>query len=59
MGPVLWLGLGTLLAGIPIMYWWGSKDGAFFRVKPDPIDERPPPEGGEPYRRSSPKDAPR
>ena len=48
VSPVLWLGLGTLLAGIPLMYWWGTKDGAFFRVKPDPIDERPPPEGGPP-----------
>lgn len=48
VSPVLWLGLGTLLAGIPVMYWWGSRDGAFFRVKPDPIDDRPPPEGGAP-----------
>jgi amino acid transporter len=48
VSPVLWLGVGTLLAGIPLMYWWGSKDRAFFRVKPDPIDERPPPEGGAP-----------
>ena len=46
--PVLWLGLGTLLAGIPLMYWWNTHDHAFFRVKPDPIDSRPPPEGGDP-----------
>ncbi len=48
MSPVLWLGLGTLLAGIPLMYWWNHYDGAFFRTKTDPIDSRPPPEGGEP-----------
>jgi hypothetical protein len=30
------------------MFWWNSKDHAFFRVKADPIDERPPPEGGTP-----------
>jgi hypothetical protein len=46
--PVLWIGLGTLLAGVPLMFWWNSKDHAFFRVKADPIDERPPPEGGTP-----------
>ena len=46
--PVLWIGLGTLLAGIPLMYWWNTKDHAFFRVKRDPIDRRPPPEGGAP-----------
>ena len=45
VSPVLWLGLGTLLAGIPLMYWWGSKDGAFFRVKPDP-DRRATAAGG-------------
>ena len=59
VSPVLWLGLGTLLAGIPVMYWWGSKDGAFFRVKPDPIDERPPPEGGAPRPPLVAADAPR
>jgi hypothetical protein len=46
--PVLWLGLGVFLGGIPLMMWWKSRDGAFFRVKRDPIDERPPPEGGQP-----------
>ncbi len=48
VSPTLWLGLGTLLAGIPLMYWWNTRDHAFFRVKTDPLDRRPPPEGGEP-----------
>jgi amino acid transporter len=59
VSPVLWLGLGTLLAGIPLMYWWNSKDHAYFRVKPDPIDERPPPEGGRPLPQLVPEGAPR
>ena len=46
--PVMWLGLGSLLAGLPVMFWWNSRDHAFFRVKTDPIDSRPPPEGGHP-----------
>ena len=48
VSPVLFLGLGTLLAGIPLMFWWNRYDHAFFRVRPDPIDKRPPPEGGQP-----------
>ena len=48
VSPVLWLGLGTLLLGVPLMFWWNTRDHAFFRVRPDPIDQRPPPEGGEP-----------
>ena len=44
--PVFFIGLGTLLAGIPLMFWWNRHDRAFFRVKTDPIDRRPPPEGG-------------
>ena len=48
VSPVMVLGLGTLLLGIPIMLWWNSRDHAYFRVKIDPIDSRPPPEGGEP-----------
>jgi amino acid transporter len=48
VSPDLWLGLGTLLIGIPLMYIWQTRDGAFFRVRTDPIDRRPPPEGGEP-----------
>ena len=59
VSPVLWIGLGTLLAGIPLMYWWNSKDHAFFRVKTDPIDSRPPPEGGEPLPQLVPEGAPR
>ncbi len=46
--PVLWLGLGVFLLGIPAMYYWNTKDHAFFRRGRDPIDGRPPPEGGEP-----------
>ena len=57
--PVLWIGLGTLLAGIPLMFWWQTRDGAFFRVKTDPIDTRPPPEGGQPLPQLVPEDAPR
>ena len=30
------------------MYLWNTRDHAFFRLKPDPIDRRPPPEGGAP-----------
>jgi amino acid transporter len=48
VSPVLWLGLGVFLLGIPIMYWWRSRDHAFFDRGRDPIDQRPPPEGGEP-----------
>ena len=48
VSPVLWIGLGVFLGGIPLMFWWNSKDHAFFRVKRDPIDSRPPPEGGNP-----------
>ena len=58
IGPVVWLGLGTLLAGIPLMFWWNSKDHAFFRIKPDPIDTRPPPEGGDPLPQLVPEGAP-
>jgi hypothetical protein len=59
VSPVLWIGLGTLLAGIPLMYLWNAHDHAFFRVKPDPIDQRPPPEGGAPLPPLVAKDAPR
>ena len=48
VNPVLFIGLGTLLLGIPLMFWWNRHDHAFFRVKTDPIDRRPPPEGGNP-----------
>jgi amino acid transporter len=58
VSPVMWLGLGSLVAGIPLMYWWNSKDHAFFRVKTDPIDSRPPPEGGDPLPQLVPEDAP-
>jgi amino acid transporter len=59
VNPVLWIGLGTLLAGIPLMFWWNTKDHAFFNTKPDPIDSRPPPEGGNPLPQLVPEDAPR
>jgi len=48
VNPVMIIGLGLLLLGLPLMFWWNTRDHAFFRVKPDPIDKRPPPEGGEP-----------
>ncbi len=48
VNPVLIIGLGMLLLGLPLMFWWNTRDHAFFRTKPDPIDSRPPPEGGEP-----------
>ena len=54
----MWLGLGTLLAGIPVMFWWNSRDHAFFRVKPDPIDSRPSPDGGHPLPPLVPEGAP-
>ena len=57
--PVLWLGLGVFLGGIPLMLWWNRKDHAFFNVKRDPIDSRPPPEGGEPLPQLVPEGAPR
>lgn len=48
VSPVLWLGLGAFLGGIPLMFWWQSKDRTFFSRGRDPIDSRPPPEGGDP-----------
>jgi len=48
VSPVFWLGLGVFLLGIPLMFWWNSKDHAFFNRGHDPIDLRPPPEGGAP-----------
>ena len=50
--PSIWvvvsLGLGVFLGGIPLMFWWNSKDRTFFDRGRDPIDDRPPPEGGNP-----------
>ncbi len=48
VNPVLIIGMGLLLLGLPLMFWWNTRDHAFFRVKADPIDKRPPPEGGDP-----------
>jgi len=48
VNPVMVMGLGALLLGLPLMFWWNTHDHAFFRVRPDPIDTRPPPEGGDP-----------
>ncbi len=48
VSPVLWIGMGTLLLGLPLMFWWHAHDRAFFRVRPDPVESRPPPEGGAP-----------
>jgi len=47
VSPILWLGGGALVAGFPVMAWWNTQDHAFFRVKPDALDLRPPPEGGD------------
>ena len=44
--PVLWLGLGVFLLGIPVMFLWHAKDRTFFRRGRDPLALRPPPEGG-------------
>jgi amino acid transporter len=57
--PVFWLGLGVFLGGIPLMLWWNTKDHAFFNTKRDPIDQRPPPEGGQPLPPLVPEGAPR
>jgi amino acid transporter len=46
--PVFFLGLGVFLLGIPLMFWWNAYDRTFFRRGRDPIDSRPPPEGGAP-----------
>ena len=59
VSPVLWLGLGVFLLGLPLMFWWNSKDHAFFRVPRDPQDRIPPPEGGEPLPQLVPEGAPR
>jgi amino acid transporter len=59
VSPVLVLGLGALLLGVPVMLWWNSRDGAFFHVKPDPVALRPPPEGGSPLPSLVAEDAPR
>jgi len=48
VNPVMVIGLGIMALGVPLMFWWNTKDHAFFRVRPDPIDTRPPPEGGAP-----------
>ena len=48
VSPVLWLGMGAFLLGIPIMFWWRSREQTFFRRRPDPVDSNPPPEGGQP-----------
>ena len=57
--PVFWIGLGVFLLGIPLMFWWNLNDHAFFRIKTDPIDSRPPPEGGAPLPQLVPEGAPR
>ena len=59
VSPVLWLGLGVFLLGIPLMFWWNSKDHAFFRTPRDSQELRPPPEGGNPLPQLVPEGAPR
>ncbi len=46
VSPVFWLGLGVFLAGIPLMFWWNTRDRTFFDRGRDPVDERPPPDPG-------------
>jgi amino acid transporter len=48
LGPPFVIGGVLLLMGIPLMYLWKAAHPEFFRVKRDPADVRPPPEGGEP-----------
>jgi len=57
VSPVLWIGLGVFLGGIPVMLWWNTRDHAFFRRGRDPIDAVPPPEGGEPLPQLVPEGA--
>ncbi len=58
VSPVLWLGLVVFLGGIPLMLWWNTRDHAFFRRGTDPLDGRPPPEGGVPLPPLVPEGAP-
>ena len=44
VSPVLWLGLGTFLGGIPVMIWWKSRENTFFVRGRDLVGV--PPEGG-------------
>lgn len=46
--PVLWIGLGIFLLGIPLMFWWQRHDRTFFDRGTDPIDMHPPPDVTEP-----------
>lgn len=48
VSPVLWIGLGLFLGGLPVMFWWHSRDRTFFDRGRDPVEMRPPPEGGDP-----------
>jgi hypothetical protein len=41
------VGMGVLLFGIPLMLIWWSRKPDFFRLKRDPIDQRPAPDAGE------------
>jgi amino acid transporter len=34
VGPALVIGIGMLLIGVPLMFWWRRKNPAFFRTKP-------------------------
>jgi amino acid transporter len=42
------MGMALLAIGIPIMYWWRSRDDAFFTRGIDPLDQRPDPDGNGP-----------
>ena len=42
------MGMGLLAIGLPIMFWWRSREDAFFRRGIDPLDQRPLPDGSGP-----------
>ncbi len=48
VSPVFVIGVGLLVLGFPLMYYWKSRDGAFFQVRRDPHEMRPSPDGGDP-----------
>ena len=47
VGPPLVIGLGLLAIGVPLMLLCMPKSREFFKLRRDPIDERPSPQGGE------------
>ncbi len=39
------MGMGLLALGLPLMFWWRSREDAFFQRGIDPMDQRPHPDG--------------